>query len=265
LFKTQPIVAITEETPGVMGIGFDYDVGRKGATVDLPCEVGLWLAPPGSVIVLEDMGPLNGRWLVNSFSRSLFDSNADIQLHKPEPKLREPTQNTVTLPTWGQPQTSYQSVYGPHPNTLVKPVPSRYLKEIQGLHDTAGLPGYPANDWMARAGSPVVAPENGKIIKLSGHPPLIGPVDGVHGPFGWSLYLQGESGTIYYMTHLGERIVDDDNKLPFKVFDSQLIGKIGDYAAWGGADHVHIGLHGGTVTNDLLTQALDPPDPTPGA
>jgi hypothetical protein len=101
LFKTQPIATVAEDTPGVMGIGFDYDVGRKGATVDLPCEVGLWLAPPGSVIVLESLGPLDGRWLVNSFSRSLFDSNADIALTKPQPKLPEPAKSTVKMPTWG--------------------------------------------------------------------------------------------------------------------------------------------------------------------
>ena len=100
LFKTQPIATINEETPGVMGIGFDYDVGRKGATVDLPCQVGLFLAPPGSLIVLTDMGPLEGRWLVNSFSRSLFDDNADVQLSKPQPKLPEPATDTFTLPTW---------------------------------------------------------------------------------------------------------------------------------------------------------------------
>jgi len=100
LFKTQPIATINEETEGIIGIGFDYDVGRKGATVDLPCQVGLWLAPPGSLVVLTDLGPLEGRWLVNSFSRSLFSDNADIQLTKPAPKLPEPGPNSFTLPTW---------------------------------------------------------------------------------------------------------------------------------------------------------------------
>jgi hypothetical protein len=102
LFKTQPIATINEGTPGVMGIGFDYDIGRKGATVDLPCQVGLWLAPPGSVIVLTQLGPLDGRWIVNSFSRSLFDSNADVQLMKPSPKLLEPSPKSETFkkPTW---------------------------------------------------------------------------------------------------------------------------------------------------------------------
>jgi len=100
LFKTQPIATINEETQGIMGIGFDYDVGRKGATVDIPCQVGLWLAPPGSLVVLTDLGPLEGRWLVNTFTRSVFNPNADIQLIKPQPKLPEPATETFTLPTW---------------------------------------------------------------------------------------------------------------------------------------------------------------------
>jgi len=112
LFKTQPIATINEETPGVMGIGFDYDVGRKGATVDLPCQVGLWLAPPGSLVILTDMGPLEGRWLVSTFTRSLFNDNADIQLVKPQPKLPEPNTETFTLPTWASGSGNAQAATG---------------------------------------------------------------------------------------------------------------------------------------------------------
>jgi len=105
LYKTQPIVTITESTKGVMGIGFDYDLGKKGATVDIPCQVGLWLAPPGSIITLQEMGPLDGRWLVNTFARSLFSSNADINLSKPQPTLPEPLDDNISndqLPTWAR-------------------------------------------------------------------------------------------------------------------------------------------------------------------
>jgi hypothetical protein len=105
LYKMQPVATITESTKGVMGIGFDYDLGKKGATVDIPAMVGLWLAPPGAIIVLQQMGPLDGRWLVNSFSRSLFSSNADINLAKPTPKLPEPYGTNIPaegLPTFTQ-------------------------------------------------------------------------------------------------------------------------------------------------------------------
>jgi len=262
LFKTQPIATVTEETPGVMGIGFDYDVGRKGATVDLPCQVGLWSAPPGSVIVIEELGPLDGRWLVNTYSRSLFDDNADIALTKPQPKLREPTANNVSIPTWSQPQTpAAPNVNGPHPNVLQQIIPKRYLTSIGGLHPTEGLPDYEAMDWMAPSGSPVVAPEAGKVHRFSGYNPELPPPLGIHGPYGLSLYMLGESGTDYYMTHLGAYHCSVGDK----VFAGQLLAQVGDYAQWGGADHCHCGLHNGTVTNDMLRHALPPADPTPDA
>jgi hypothetical protein len=125
LYKTQPIATITESSKGVQGIGFDYDIGKKAATVDLPCQVGLWLAPPGSIIVLQEMGPVDGRWLVNTFARSLFNSNADINMTKPQPVLPEPSQaNVQNLPTWAKghpsdPSTSPQdpAMFGGLPGT----------------------------------------------------------------------------------------------------------------------------------------------------
>ena len=42
------------------------------------------------------------------------------------------------------------------------------------LHETAGLPGNFALDFMAPGGTPVLAPEAGTIFKLSGHDPSEG-------------------------------------------------------------------------------------------
>ena len=109
---------------------------------------------------------------------------------------------------------------------------------IGGEHDTAGLPGFPAYDYFAKAGSAAVAPASGKIVKLSGHDPSGGPTSGVHGPFGWSVYVQGEDGRIYYMTHMGSRTVKEGDR----VRAGQQIGTVGDYAHWGGADHIHMGV-----------------------
>src|SRR5262245_15380791 len=120
-----------------------------------------------------------------------------------------------------------------------KPVPGRFLSSVGAEHPTAGLPGYDAYDYMAKAGSPAVAPITGKVIKLSGHDPSGGPTQGVHGPFGWSVYIQGDDGHTYYMTHMGGRNV----KVGQKVKAGQQIGTVGNYAKWGGADHIHMGVH----------------------
>ena len=116
LMKMQPIATITESTEGINGIGFDFDVGKYGATVNIDAMVGRWLAPPGSVIVLQEMGPLDGRWLVNDFSRGLFSPQATINLSKRQVKLQEPIQDNIqTLPTWaGGAQTPGQAQ--PDPN-----------------------------------------------------------------------------------------------------------------------------------------------------
>jgi hypothetical protein len=101
LFKTQPIMIIDETSQGVEGIGFDYDIGKKSATVSVPIRVGTWLAPPGAVVALQHCGPVSGRWIVSDFSRSLFDSKADVSLKKPMPVLPEPlTSDLASIPTW---------------------------------------------------------------------------------------------------------------------------------------------------------------------
>ena len=118
------------------------------------------------------------------------------------------------------------------------PVPGQ--RPHRATHPTAGLDGYPAYDYMAKAGTPVAAPVGGEIIKLSGHNPKNGPTNGPHGPFGYSVYVRGEDGRIYFLTHLGSR----DVKVGQKVSQGEMIGTVGNYAKWGGADHVHMGVHG---------------------
>jgi murein DD-endopeptidase MepM/ murein hydrolase activator NlpD len=105
-------------------------------------------------------------------------------------------------------------------------------------HQTDGLPGFPAFDYMAPAGSSVVSPTNGRIIKLSGHDPSMGPTSGPHGPFGYSIYIEG-GGHTYFLTHLGSRTVHVGQS----VKQGDVIGTVGDYAKWGGANHVHQGVH----------------------
>jgi hypothetical protein len=106
-------------------------------------------------------------------------------------------------------------------------------------HETSGLPGFPAFDYMANAGTPVVAPVTGKIVKLSGSDPRNGPSQGPHGPFGYSVYVRGNDGHTYYLTHLGSRNV----RVGQTVRQGAEIGTVGNYAKYGGANHVHMGVH----------------------
>lgn len=107
-------------------------------------------------------------------------------------------------------------------------------------HQTANLPGYPAFDYMAPAGSTTVAPVSGRVIRLSGHNPANGPTNGPHGPFGYSAYIRGDDGKTYFLTHMGSRTVRPGQR----VRQGQRIGSVGNYAKWGGANHIHMGVHG---------------------
>lgn len=111
---------------------------------------------------------------------------------------------------------------------------------IGGIHDTAGLAGYPARDYFKPAGSAAVAPVAGKVTKLSGHDPKLGAVDGPGGPLGWSVYIHGDNGADYYLTHMGSRsvVVGD------RVKQGQQIGTVADYHDFGRPDHIHMGVHG---------------------
>jgi murein DD-endopeptidase MepM/ murein hydrolase activator NlpD len=93
---------------------------------------------------------------------------------------------------------------------------------------------------MAPAGSVVVAPVNGKVIKLSGYNPKLGAVQGAGGPLGWSVYIQGENGKTYYLTHLGSRSVHVGDRVRL----GQRIATVANYHSFGRPDHVHMGVHG---------------------
>lgn len=92
LFKQIPLGTYREFTPGLNDVSGSYISGKKSATLTLKAEIGRWQVPPGSVITLKDIGPWNGRWLVNDYTRDLIGSNreATITLKKPRPELPEP-------------------------------------------------------------------------------------------------------------------------------------------------------------------------------
>jgi len=124
------------------------------------------------------------------------------------------------------------------------PIPLKYQTSIGGEHATEGLDGFPAHDFFANAGSPVAAPVSGTIVKLSGHDPSEGPTEGPHGPFGWSVYVQGDNGRTYYLTHMGTR----DVKVGQTIKAGQLLGTVGNYSKYGTPSHIHMGVSAPGVT-----------------
>jgi hypothetical protein len=132
---------------------------------------------------------------------------------------------------------------------LVYPEVQASGESYGGLHPTAGLPGYPAVDFFAPSGTYVVAPEAGTITRESGTDPSVAPAD-PHGAYGWSEYLHGISGTMYFITHLGSELVKPGQK----VLAGEPIGTVADFAQYGTPSHTHIGTSG-PVSVSMLTGA----------
>ena len=129
-------------------------------------------------------------------------------------------------------------------------MPLQLPARFKPTHQTAGLKGFPAVDVFAQAHTPVLSPQTGRVVKLSGHEPTPDAEPG--GPYGWSIYLSVDKyhlppdGGTYYLTHLGSR--------PKSVYvgaciaRGETIGTVADYAsATHGvtANHVHMGFHPG--------------------
>lgn len=106
LFRQRPELKISEGAKGVDWIDFDVDMFARPtstgttpvAEVRVQARADLWTALPGMIVAIEDMGVVNGRWLVSSITRSLVDDAeaCDITLRKPIPQAPEPAAETGT-------------------------------------------------------------------------------------------------------------------------------------------------------------------------
>jgi hypothetical protein len=96
LAKAKPSMIISEKSPGVSGIDFDIDHGKVRDIVTVHARAARWVAAPGAVVVIEDCGPADGRWIVQDMTRGLFDPDTQITLQRPTQPLPEPAPTTTT-------------------------------------------------------------------------------------------------------------------------------------------------------------------------
>jgi len=269
LFKSKPQATIDEDTRGIDSIDGTYDEGKKSASLTITCEMSRWAAPPGSIIQVVNMGPWNGRWIVNQVDRSVFSRQATIVVKKPLPVLPEPKESnlgTAATGTWTggpthDPSTDPSQRQQYRAVGICQPIPAGHHNNIaQGVHDTLGLPGYPAVDFGCDAYSPVVAVEKGVIERFSGNDPNSPPPLGPGGPYGWSVYLKGDSGTDYYYTHMQTRV----KAVGTHVAAGELIGTCANWIkASGGVtpNHIHLGVHPGSTGRPDINDILNAPIP----
>lgn len=106
----------------------------------------------------------------------------------------------------------------------------------QGLHQTTGIYGNWAIDFMAHGGTPVLAVERMTIVRFSGHDPSLSPSNGA-GIWGWSIYATTASGYNYFATHMNARTCKPGDVV--EVGDQ--IGIVGHWPGDEGRSHTHLG------------------------
>ena len=99
LLKSKPIATISELTLGVDGIDFDVDNGKSASEATVLVSASRHQFPPGTVLVIRESGPANGRWLVSTVTRGVFDSHATLTLKRATKPLPEPANDTQTTTT----------------------------------------------------------------------------------------------------------------------------------------------------------------------
>lgn len=121
---------------------------------------------------------------------------------------------------------------------VVYPHPKGYLSTVcQGIHDTAGLPGNVAMDFCCKGATPVVAPVDCEVVKISGRNPALG-ADQVVGIFGWNLHLMASGGYRLFGTHFGAYTV----RVGQKVKRGTVIGYVGNWPGNPARSHLHLGV-----------------------
>ncbi len=150
---------------------------------------------------------------------------------------------------WGNAERKHQQLRGllltaPAPK-MVFPIATDLDVLVGEIHQTAGIPGNEARDFICHAGLGIVAPEAATVERFSGHDPSDDTAD-KNGVFGWSTYLRTPAGYVYFITHQGRRY---PTLRPGQVVQpGDLIGFVGDQRYR--SDHAHIGVTSPKGTTD---------------
>lgn len=106
----------------------------------------------------------------------------------------------------------------------------------QGLHQTTGIFGNWAIDFMAHGGTPILAPERCRIVRFSGHNPNHPPSNGA-GIWGLSTYFETTAGYQFFLTHQSARTCKVGQILDV----GDQLGVVGSWPGDPSRSHSHLG------------------------
>lgn len=90
MFRLRARFRLREGEDGVHNIDFDVDHRKTVQKATVTVRIDRWAIPPGTTVIIERLGVANGKYLVESVTRSLFSSEATVTLKKPMHEKLEP-------------------------------------------------------------------------------------------------------------------------------------------------------------------------------
>lgn len=90
LFAGKARTRLRRYDQGVESVSFSVDRARKINNMQIQVRMEKWFAPIGTVVVFDEGGPGEGRWLVTDIQRSAFNQLGSITLMKPMREKKEP-------------------------------------------------------------------------------------------------------------------------------------------------------------------------------
>lgn len=233
IFSRIPDYVIKEFDQGIDYIDGDYDRNKVNGTVTLNVEARQWQAVPGDLILLEEMGPWDGRWIMTEFSRDLISgqvaAQATITCKKPQPALPEPsatTQPTIGPPTGGELTPPNQRSVGCVAELAKVVETAQFYLAYPGLGN-GGNNGYSESRPIYTIANQVFPPSLPPYLDCSGFAATCYAVAGWGNPA-----LCGEYADTTTQQSVG-RIIPESAAVP------------GDLVFWSGPDHVAVYLGGG--------------------
>ncbi len=82
--------------PGIDSVSFDIATNKPASSARIAGRADTWQAPPGTVVILDDFGPAEGRWIVSDIETDLTHPDFVAKLKRPSKPLPEPPPETKT-------------------------------------------------------------------------------------------------------------------------------------------------------------------------
>lgn len=231
LMASKPRVKISEGLNGVDVIDFNVDSGRPVDEATVTCVASSWTTPPGSTVLVVDMGPADGRWLVSSISRGLFDFKSTIQLRRGKSLLQEKSEPVASDTASSTSSSSDGGKGGSSSTSMLRPVSGGRITSGFGrrVSPTKGASSYHDGiDIGVPVGTTVKAVLDGTVAVSTSS----------NGGYGGYVELRHANGLKTFYGHLSREMV----KKGQRVSRGDTIAKSGNTGTSTGA-HLHFGVH----------------------